>query len=189
MTISSDSKEKSLKNIYFMTGCAMMAAMLCIISPISIPIGDVPISLATFVVYLSVWLLGAYGSAISVIVYLLIGMAGLPVFSSGGSGLGKIAGPTGGYLIGYVFLALISGVVMKLCKHNVVITVAGMVLATAVLYTFGTVWFIIQLSVDLKYALSVCVWPFIPFDLVKIVIAAIIGKPSRNALKKAGFIE
>ena len=166
-----------------------MAALLCIISPISIPIGDVPVSLATFVIYLSVWLLGSYGSMISVIVYLLIGMAGLPVFSSGGSGLGKLSGPTGGYLIGYVFLALISGIIMKVCRHNVVISIVGMVIATAVLYAFGTAWFIIQLSTSLKYALTVCVWPFIPFDMVKIIISAVIGKPARLALKKAGFLE
>lgn len=189
MVSSTGTKEKSLKNVYFLTGCALMAAVLCIVSPISIPIGEVPVSLATFIIYLTVWLLGTYGSTVSVIVYLLIGMAGLPVFSNGGSGLGKLSGPTGGYLIGYVFLALISGIVMKLCRQNMVITIIGMVAATAVLYAFGTAWFILQLDTSLKYALTVCVWPFIPFDMAKIICAAIVGKPARLALKKAGLSE
>ena len=180
-------KEKKLSNVFFLTSVALMAAVLCIVSPMSIPIGDVPISLATFIIYVSVWVLGPYGSTLSVAVYLLIGIAGLPVFSNGGSGIGKLSGPTGGYLIGYIFLAFISGVFWKIGKKNVLVTVLGMIIATVVLYAFGTVWFIVQLDVKLAYALKVCVWPFIPFDLVKIIFAAVVGKPALIALKKSGL--
>lgn len=183
------STKKSIKNIYYLTACAVMTAMLCIVGPLSIPIGAVPVSLATFVIYLAAWILGAYGGRVSVIVYILLGIVGLPVFTGGGSGIGKVTGPTGGYIAGYVLLVFVSGTAVKLGKRNVIIAGIGMVVATAVLYTFGTLWFMHQAHATMNYALTVCVWPFIPFDMVKIVMAAVIGKPVDVALSKAGIKE
>ena len=180
-------KEKKLSNIYFLTTCAIMAALLCIISPLSIPIGEVPISLATFIIYVAVWLLGPYGATLSVIVYLFLGIVGLPVFTGGVGGIGKLAGPTGGYLAGYIILAFVSGLFLKLSNRNLVVTIIGMIIATAILYAFGTTWFIIQINSDLANAMKVCVLPFIPFDFVKIGLAAAIGKPALKGLSKAGL--
>ena len=180
-------KEKKLSNIFFLTSAALMAAVLCIVSPLSIPIGEVPISLATFIIYLAVWLLGPYGATLSVIVYLFLGICGLPVFTGGVGGIGKLAGPTGGYLAGYIILAFVSGLFMKLSNKNIVVTIIGMVIATVLLYAFGTAWFIIQINSNFANAMKICVLPFIPFDLVKIGIAAAVGRPVTKSLSKAGL--
>ena len=88
---------------------ALMTAVLAILSPISIPIGPVPISLGTFAVCLSVTILGKNLGTVSYLTYLLLGLAGLPVFSNYEGGLAKLLGPTGGYLIGMLFLSLLGG--------------------------------------------------------------------------------
>ena len=92
----------------------MVAAVLCVVGPWTIPIGPVPISLVTLVISLAVYLLGAKLSTASVLVYLLIGAVGLPVFSNYGAGLAKVVGPTGGYLVGYLALAFVGDAVLEL---------------------------------------------------------------------------
>lgn len=179
---------KKKSTVYQLTTCALMAALMCILGPNSIPIGPVPVSLTNLVIYLAVYLLGTKGSTISYIVYLFLGMVGLPVFSGYEGGFGKLAGPTGGYLIGFILMAIVCGIFMEKSHANVWITSLGMVLGTIVAYLFGTVWFIHQLDYTWGQALAVCVWPFIPFDLIKIVIAGILGKSIRHALSKAHLL-
>ncbi len=176
------------ESVKTMTMCAIMAALMCILGPMSIPIGAVPISFTNLVIYLTVYLLGAKKGCISYLIYLLLGIAGLPVFSSYGSGIAKVAGPTGGYLIGFILLALISGIVMEKTNRNIVWSYLGMVVGTAVAYLFGTVWFVIQAQCTITYALSVCVTPFIPFDLIKMVIAIVLGRAIFAALKKNSLL-
>ena len=113
---------------------------------------------------------------------------GLPVFSGWQGGLGKVAGPTGGYLVGYLLLVLIGGLIKSSSKSRLIPTLLGMVLGTVVLYAFGTAWFIFQTKSDILSSLSVCVLPFIGFDLIKIALAAAIGIPVINALRKAELI-
>ena len=93
--------------IYNMATCAIMAAVMCVLGPLSIPVGPVPISLLTLAIYLAAYVLGAKGTTLSVCIYILLGAVGLPVFSGAAGGLAKIAGPTGGYILGYLFLAFI----------------------------------------------------------------------------------
>lgn len=181
-------KMNKKSTVYEITTCALFAAIMCILGPLSIPIGPVPISLTNLVIYIALYVLATRGTAISYGVYLLLGAFGLPVFSGYAGGLGKLAGPTGGYLIGFIFMIVISGVALEMSKANVLITAIGMVLGTVVAYAFGTAWFVFQMKCELSYALSVCVYPFIPFDLVKIVIAAVIGKSVRVALLRAGLL-
>ena len=88
---------------------AVMTAVTCVLAPLSIPIGPVPISLTNLVIYFSLFILGTKKGTISYLIYLLIGLVGIPVFSSFTSGPGKLFGPTGGYLIGFIPLALIAG--------------------------------------------------------------------------------
>lgn len=176
-------------NIYEMTTCALFAAIMCIFGPMSVPIGPIPVSLTNLVIYIAIFVLGTRGTLISYLVYLLLGAFGLPVFSGYSGGLGKIAGPTGGYLIGFIFMILLAGFVMQLSKSNPIITAIGMIFATVIAYAFGTVWFMIIAKYTLVEALTVCVVPFIPFDLGKIIIATILGKAVRSALVKAGLIE
>ena len=88
------------KKVYLMSVTALMAAVTCILAPMSIPIGPVPISLTNLAIYLSLYLLGWKWGTVSYLVYVVIGAVGVPVFSGFTGGLGKLAGPTGGYIAG-----------------------------------------------------------------------------------------
>ena len=155
----------------------LMTALICVLAPLSIQLpGQVPISLTLMAIYFTVYLLGGAKVIVCVVLYLLLGMIGLPVFSGFTGGLGKLAGPTGGYLIGFIFTAAICGGALWLGKGKLWVYVIGMVLGCAVAYLFGTFWF--------KYTLSVCVIPFIPFDIAKIVAVAIVGTLVKKLLHK-----
>lgn len=187
---TSSNKVKPTKKfmVYEITVCALFAALMCIFGPMSVPIGLVPISLTNLVIYLAVYLLEPREATISYCIYLLLGAVGLPVFSAYSGGLGKLLGPTGGYLIGFIFMTIISGLAMKLSKANVIITAVGMIVGTAVAYAFGTAWFIYITKSTFEHAMEVCVLPFIPFDLGKIAVASALGKAVRVALTKAGLL-
>ena len=163
--------------IYQLTFMAMMAAVTCILGPLSVPIGQIPISLTNLVIYFTVFVLGIWAGTGSYGIYLLLGA------------VGKLLGPTGGYLIGFIFMALIGGAVIELSHRNIFLTMLGWVVGTAVAYAFGTVWFVYLMKCSVTYALTVCVYPFIGFDIVKIVIATLLGKTVRYAITKAGLIQ
>ena len=93
----------------------LMAAVTCIMGPLSIPLpfSPVPISLTNLAIYLTIYVLGMKKGTLSYIIYLLLGFAGLPVFSGFTSGSAKMLGPTGGYLIGFIFLAIICGIFIE----------------------------------------------------------------------------
>lgn len=179
---------KKRSSIYQLTTCAFMVALMCVLGPLSIPIGPVPVSFTNLVLYLTVYLLGMKGATISYLVYLLLGAAGLPVFSGYAGGLAKLAGPTGGYLIGFIFMVLICGFVMEKSRVNAGITIIGMIAGTLVAYLFGTVWFVFSMQCEVWYALTVCVFPFIPFDIAKIFLATSLGKLIWSALTKADLL-
>lgn len=174
--------------VYTMTTCALMAALMCALCPLSVPIGPIPVSLSILVILLTVVILGPKCALISYAVYLLLGAAGMPVFSGFQGGLAKLIGPTGGYLIGFLPMILVAGLFYKKSNGNLLFTILGMILGTAVDYVFGTVWFVVLMKCEIGYALSVCVYPFIPFDLAKIALAAVFGKLVRDALLKAGLL-
>jgi biotin transport system substrate-specific component len=181
-----DSKKMSTKTI---TMCGLMAAVCCILGPLSIPIGPVPISLTVVAVFLCVYVLGMVKGTIAYIVYLLLGAVGLPVFSNFEGGFQKIVGPTGGYLVGFIFMALISGFfierfpVSKWYLHAV-----GMVLGLSVCYVLGTIYFMAITHMGLKESLGLCVIPFLPFDMVKIAVCIVVGCGLKTALHKANLI-
>jgi len=191
---------KSLIDTRRLTLCAVMAAVICVLAPISIPIGPVSITGGTLAIYLAAYLLGGVWGTVSTLVYLLVGMVGLPVFSNYMGGVSRLAGPTGGYLVGYLPMALLAGAVVQWSFHRfdgkgkagaaiaLAAQFAGMALATAVLYAFGTAWYCIQAGVGLQKALAVCVFPFIPLDLVKIAAALAVGAPLRRRLERAGLL-
>lgn len=179
-------KEKS--KIYAMALAGVMTALMCVLGPMAVPIGAVPITLTNLVVYLAVYLLGVKWGTISYGIYLVLGICGLPVFSGGTGGLAKLAGPTGGYLVGFAFMAIITGLVIERAKYQIAISIAGMVAATIVAYVFGTAWFVLQADCTVAYALGVCVFPFLIGDFTKIVFAAVFGRGLRTQLKKAGLL-
>ena len=180
--------EKKLTT-YQMAVTALMAAVMCVLGPLTVPIGAVPISLANFVICLTAWLLGPKFGTLSVAVYLCIGLIGVPVFSGYGAGLAKLAGPTGGYLVGYLLLALIGGLFIEKSNGNPVVSGIGLVLGDAACYVLGTAWFVFQMQCELGYALSVCVFPFIALDLAKIVVSCVVGALLRKRLVQAGVLK
>lgn len=175
--------------IFQMSFTALMTAFLCVLAPLSIPIGPVPVSLTPMVICLIVYLIGGLKGTICVALYLIIGIIGLPVFSGFGSGIGKLAGPTGGYIIGFIFTAMICGGALFLGKGKICWYIPGMIVGIIVLYIFGTAWFMISLKTDLKYTLKVCVYPFLPFDAAKIAIVAIVGPIIKKTMRKMSGAE
>ena len=180
--------EKKLTT-YQMAVTALMAAVMCVLGPLTVPIGAVPISLANFVICLAARLLGPKFGTLSVAVYLCIGLIGVPVFSGYVEGLAKLAGPTGGYLVGYLLLALIGGLFIEKSNGNPVVSGIGLVLGDAACYVLGTAWFVFQMQCELGYALSVCVYPFIALDLAKIVVSCVVGALLRKRLVQAGVLK
>ncbi len=183
-----------------LTLCAVMAAVMCVLAPISVPIGPISITGGTLAIYLAACLLGGRWGAVTTLVYLLLGFVGLPVFSNYMGGAERLLGPTGGYLVGYLPMMLIAGGVVELTLARfrekgragtapaLFLQFLGMVLATTVLYAFGTAWYCVQAGVGLEKALAACVFPFIPFDLVKMAIALLVGVPVRRGLERARLL-
>lgn len=185
----SPKRERKSITTYQLTMLGLMTALLCILGPVSIPISEgVPFSFTNLVIYLMVYLLGGRNGTICVGLYLLIGGIGLPVFSSYGGGIGKLLGPTGGYLIGFIFMAAICGIFLKAGKRNIWIYLLGMVLATLVTYTFGSLWFMFDQKRNLMQTLSVCVFPFLIGDGMKIAAITIIAPLIHKRLVKAGVL-
>ncbi len=168
------------------TMIAVMTAVICVIAPISIPIGPVPISLGTLAIFFSIYVLGTKRAIMSCLDYLIIGFVGVPVFSGFTGGAAKLIGPTGGYLIGYVPMIIAAGMLIDKYDGKPLQSVMGMILGTLVLYAFGTAWFCYSADYELFPALTVCVFPFIIGDLLKIAAVAVLGPQVRKAVKKIG---
>jgi biotin transport system substrate-specific component len=164
---------------------ALMTAVTCVLAPLSLPIGPVPISLTNLAIYLALYILGMKKGTISYIVYLFIGLVGVPVFSGFTGGPAKLIGPTGGYLIGFVFMAMIAGIFIDKFKGKMVPSMVGMILGTLVCYGFGTAWLAYQGQMNFKAALLAGVIPFIPGDLIKMVLAAVFGPQIIKRLRRS----
>ena len=174
--------------IFNMTSCALMAALMCVLCPVSVPIGPIPISLSILVILLTVYVLGTWRALVSYTVYLLLGAVGMPVFSGFQGGLAKLAGPTGGYLAGFWLMILVAGIIMEKGKRNLLVTILGMLVGVAIDYAVGTAWFVFQTESTVVHALDVCVYPFIPFDMAKIVIAVLLGSVVYKGLQRAKLL-
>ena len=107
-----NTQELQKNKTYALTATALMTAVTCILAPLSVPIGPVPISLTNFVIFLSLYLLNWKKGTLSLLIYLLLGLAGLPVFSGFAGGIAKLAGPTGGYIIGFIPMAIVAGIII-----------------------------------------------------------------------------
>ena len=166
---------------------AVCAAVMAVCSWISIP-AAVPFTMQTFAVFLSVGLLGGRNGTLSVLVYLLIGAAGLPVFSGFTGGIGHLLGPTGGYMIGFVFTALLMWLMERLMGRSQKTLVLSMIAGLLVCYAFGTVWFMILYtrdsgSIGIMTALTWCVFPYIIPDALKILLASVLTRRLRPLIK------
>lgn len=167
-----------------MTTIALVTAIICIIAPFSIPIpiSPIPVTLALFALFLAGIILGKWKGVISAVLYLLLGMVGLPVFTGFTGGVQKLTGPTGGYLVGYIFLVFFTGLFVEKFPGKMPMYFLGGLLGIVSCYAFGTLWFVIQYKVGFLEALTMCVFPYIPLDLVKLVLAVIVGSQVRKTL-------
>lgn len=182
-TVAVDNQKIKTKQMVLI---ALMTAVTCVLGPLSIPLpfSPVPISLTNFAIFLAIFVLGMKNGTISFIIYLLLGAVGVPVFSSFRGGLQVLAGPTGGYLIGFIFLALIMGFALDHFDRKLVPTIIGMSIGMVVCYAFGTVWLAKLLSLSFKEGLMMGVIPYLPGDAAKIIIAAIVGPKLYGATQK-----
>ena len=178
---------KTRRRVYPLVMTAVMAAVICAVAPFALPVGPIPITLGTLVMYLAGYVLGGKRAGAAVLVYVLLGAVGVPVFNGFAGGLGVVAGPTGGYIVGFIPLALLSGLAVERFPDSRVLQFAGMILATAVLYALGTAWYCVQAGKTLGVALGACVFPFIPGDLAKMVVALVLGPVLRERLVRAGI--
>lgn len=179
-TVTNTSNKMSTKTLVLI---GLMTAITCIIAPFVIPVpgSPVPITLGTFALYISIFVLGWKRATISCIIYLLIGLVGIPVFSGFSGGPGKLAGPTGGYLIGYLLITIVAGLLIDRFNSPVVMVMA-LLLGTALCYLLGTLWLGYQMSLSFPAALAAGVIPYIPGDVAKIVVAIIVGPILRKRL-------
>lgn len=161
---------------------AIMAAVICVFAPFSIPMGAVPLSLATFAVYLTAALLEKARSCAAVGVYILIGLVGVPVFSGFMGGFTVISGMTGGYIIGYLPCAFLTALFTQRFGGKLWAMAAGMALGTVALYIVGTAWFMVFTGSELVAALAACVIPFLIGDIIKIAAACALALPLRKKL-------
>ena len=168
-----------------LTRIALMTAVLCILAPISLPLpaSSVALTMATFAVYLMAYILNPRQALASVGIYLFLGAVGLPVFSGYMAGISRFAAPSGGYLIGYLFLAGISSFFVHHFSRPVM-QVLGMILATMIMYCIGTFWLAYTTGISFLSALPAGMFVFLPLDMVKILCSAYIGRKLQKHIKK-----
>lgn len=164
-----------------MTRCALFGALLCLISPICIPIGPIPMSLAVFAVMLIAQVLPRYEALTVVCLYLVLGALGLPVFAGFSGGVGALLGATGGFIFSYPLLALCAGVHPGRKGMGVYL---GCTLGVLVSYLCGLLWYCYVASPgSLQAALVACILPFLPIDALKIVLAVWFSKMIKARIK------
>lgn len=179
-------KNKSPFTVLDLTQIALLAAIICILGPLSLPLpfSEVPVSLSIFGIFLALIVGGLKDGSISILIYILLGLVGVPVFAGFTGGFAKLAGPTGGYIIGYLPMALVAGLFITLSKRKIAFTILGLILGLAVCYTFGSLWLGISTKMGLGKAFMVGVIPYIPFDLGKLIISLLIGIPVQKSVSK-----
>lgn len=165
----------TIKDILFIS---LSVAIIAICSWISVPF-TVPVTLQTFAIFTIVGLLGMKRGTIAVLVYILLGAIGLPVFAGFTGGFGILLGSTGGYIIGFAFSAIVVGYITKVFGRRRLVLVISMIAGLLVCYLFGTIWFMYVYTkktgpVGLAAVLSWCVIPFIIPDTVKIALAVFV---------------
>lgn len=173
--------------IYDVAFIALFAAVMAVCSWISVP-ATVPFTLQTFGVFLAVGTLGGKRGSLAVLTYLLLGAVGAPVFAGFSGGIGCILGSTGGYIVGFLFSALVMWAMEHFLGKKKWVLALSMVIGLLVCYAFGTAWFMIVYAnntgaIGLWTALSWCVLPYIIPDAIKIVLALVLCKRLAKACK------
>ena len=189
--------KNSIKSTRELTKMALLAALLCVSAYITIPIGTIPLTLQTLLINLIAIMLVPSEAFFTVLVYILIGAVGIPVFSGGQGGLGKLFGPTGGYIFAFLAAAPVmsltkeffAGVFGRFIKNQTTARLVGyavnaVVVGMVIVYAIGTVYMKIMLGRGWGEVLMMAVVPFIPLDIVKCVVASVIGVPLKSAMDR-----
>lgn len=179
---------KQRSKTYDLVYISILVVLITVCSWISIPL-TVPVTLQTFGVFTAVGLLGGKRGTLAVLVYILMGAIGIPVFSGFTGGIGILAGTTGGYIAGFLFSALIMWGMEKFFGRSTLVLAGSMVLGLLVCYAVGTLWFMAVYAassgaVGILTVLGWCVFPFIIPDIAKIVLALILTKRLSGVIKR-----
>lgn len=188
MSSNGEVKSGKMFKVLDMVYIAIGAVLIVICSWINIPTA-VPFTLQTFAVFFILMLLGGERGTISILIYILLGAIGVPVFAGFSGGIGILFGNTGGYILGFIFIGLIYTLFTKIFKKkSIFIKIAALVLGLAICYAFGTIWFMhIYMrdsgDIGLLAVLGWCVFPFIIPDLIKMALAVVIAKRIEPVLR------
>ena len=179
------------KNLRVMIYSSLFAALIAAGAFIAIPIGPVPIVLQNMFVLLAGLLLGWKWGFASVSIYILAGIIGLPVFSSGGAGIGHILGPTGGYLLSNIPAVVVIGLIsngssivkeIDKLKYQFPLDLVAVIFGSMIIYTGGVPWLKYVTGMSWDKAIAVGVLPFIIGDVVKIIVILVIVKKLRKLI-------
>jgi len=167
---------------YKLTTIGLLTAVLCILGPLSIvlPFSPIPLSLGTLGVMLSCVLLPPKSSLLCTSLYLLLGFVGLPVFAGFTGGVGKLLGPTGGYLIGYLLLAGIGSYFVNKWPHCFFMQIIGLFIGICFCSLIGSIWLMYQTKLHVAAALLTGILPYLVLDIGKIILSLLLG----NNIKK-----
>ncbi len=163
-----------------LTIIALFCAIMCVISPITIPTGTIPFSLSLFAVMLTAISLGTKKGTLAILIYILTGILGLPVFSGFTGGIHIVFGPTGGFILSYIFTTIIVSIASRHKKFTLIISC---ILSLLVCYLFGSLQYALITKVNFFDALYVCVYPFIVFDILKVLFAVNIGMKLKTLIR------
>ena len=153
---------------------AMFSAVMAVCSWISVPT-TIPFTLQTFGVFSTMNILGGKKGFFSILVYILLGAVGMPVFSGFSAGISALTSYSGGYIWGFIFLALVYWVAEKISGRKIIVQVISLIIGMAVCYLCGTLWFMYVTKSTFIYGLSVCVVPYVLFDALKMILALLIS--------------
>lgn len=184
--MSESTRSMSTLRIVDIAYIGLFVAVMAVCSWISIPT-TVPFTLQTFAIFLAVSLLGGKRGTFAVLIYVLLGAVGVPVFAGFSGGPGILFGLTGGYILGFIFLALVMWVFSRLFGSKTWVQLLSMILGLFICYAFGTAWFMLLSAnggkpYSLGVTLGFCVIPFIIPDLCKMVFAFLLSKRLKKVL-------
>ena len=165
---------------------ALVSALIAVCSFIAIPVGAVPVTLQTFAVFVCAGILGRKKGTISILVYILLGIVGIPVFSGFQSGLSVLTGPTGGYIIGFLPAVYVAGLIVQKTGRKIPFMIASFLAGLIICYICGMLWYVFVFSSgksDFASAFAVCILPYIIPDIIKITLAAVVSVSVRKRIK------
>ena len=174
----------SKTNIRQMTLISLFAALTAMGAFISIPLYPVPLTLQTLFTLLAAMTLGSVMATSSQIIYVMLGVIGLPVFAGFKAGIGILFGPTGGFLFGFIISACVIGKIIEAKKEkNIFYYLLAGLIGTLIIYIIGITQLSLVTGIGVKKALMVGMFPFLPGDILKIIAASFIASKLRTAIK------